>query len=124
MKLLTIYILTIILSLILHFSVGYMIKRRFKVLNKYQDLKTFQELFREKQGRIKRWSRYIVFFIPILNLFIAMVEVSHKDKSIRMILKEIEKMHYSKVIHQLSEERKIPHREQIDFSKEYQGGIV
>ena len=129
-----IYVLTVILSVILHLSVGFMIKGRFKVLEKSQDLENFQERFKQKEGIFKRWSKYIVFLVPILNILISCVEVSHKEKSIVMISKEIDKMNSSsnffetedeevdsdsEDIDNLKEKNEYPHGEDMDFSEEY-----
>lgn len=129
-----IYVLTVILSVILHLSVGYMIKRRFKILEKSQELENFQEKFKQREGIFKRWSKYIVFLVPILNILISYVEISHKEKSIAMILNEIGKMKSSYNSGQTNDEEitcdyedekyenektESYHGEDIDFSEDY-----
>lgn len=129
-----IYVLTVILSVILHLSVGYMIKRRFKILDKSQELENFQDKFKQKEGTFKRWSKYIIFLVPILNILISCVEISHKEKSIAMILKEIDKMKLSSNSVKTNDEEitcdyedekyknekvEFYHGEDIDFSEDY-----
>lgn len=130
-----IYVLTVILSIQLHFMVGYLIKKRFRVLGKSHELSDFQMKFKKDEGVLKRWSKYIVFFIPILNLCIVSIEISHKDKNIRLLIKETEKM--KSHVHDENEEIQSceneiyneelnishysPHGEEnLDFSEDYQ----
>ncbi|MDU2155279.1 hypothetical protein [Clostridium sp.] len=84
-----IYLGTIVISIVCHILLGVMIKQHFRKIRLEDELKVFQERFKKEEGIWKRWSKYIIFFIPILNVLIVIIEWIHKNDSIYKIRKQV-----------------------------------
>ena len=88
-----IYLGTIFISIIGHILLGVMIKHHFRKIRLEDELKAFQERFKKEEGIWKRWSKYIIFFIPILNILIVIMEWIQKNNSVYKIQKQIGGLH-------------------------------
>lgn len=77
-----IYILTIIISVLFHFIAGHIIKKKFQNIGMGEELEAFKKSFNKEEGLLKRWSKYLVFLVPILNILVGGVEIVDRDKSI------------------------------------------
>lgn len=85
-----IYLGTIVISIVGHILLGFIIKQHFRKIRLEDELKVFQERFKKEEGIWKRWSKYIIFFIPILNVLIVIIEWAKKNDSIYKIRKQFD----------------------------------
>lgn len=85
-----ILIATIPVALLIHYLVGNSIKKKLKSGNHYEGYLEFNKEYRKNRTLKDRLTK-LIFLVPILNVLLAIAEISNRDACFLKLVKEIKK---------------------------------
>lgn len=91
MVFLKIYGASVILALLVHFVVGLAIKGKLHKLGIYDEFLEFDKESKSCKGFIQIYIKYLVFFIPVMGLAVAFVELGNIKKVVGDIIQIVDK---------------------------------
>ena len=89
MEMLYIYVGTCLPSIVVHMVMGWRLKRRFKTVGLSESLDDYYIQYKGENKSIKYYAKYLVYICPLLNVFIAIIEITHFNKVFSDVLKDV-----------------------------------
>lgn len=87
-----------LISILIHISIGVRIKKQIKNFGLWNEFKRYDEFYQKENRNFKYYAKYIIFIVPILNLLIVLIELVKLSETLYKLIDKIKQHTNDEVI--------------------------
>lgn len=84
------YIVSIVISVLFHLYAGYDLRKRFKKINKYEEMMNYYRNVHLRNKKKAEYLLYLIYAVPVLNVLFSLTELAQMKKTFFSVIEQMD----------------------------------